>query len=218
MNFPGDIEVKNIKSGEIISGRYLQENKIRTSSGVEYNINCTPNKQEPITFKLLTCNKLTANELGLWCSNVAIWHEAQRDALENVIIFEDDVYALSPGNFKQKLDKFISHLPLSYDVAYISHVSWDGKEAVNEHVVEYVSTSKGYGAFGVIYSAKGINKLLNIDHYEAPIDLFLFRYDKNVMGYKNECPEFIDSNVSLEIYGIKNIIMSCAGSSEMERY
>lgn len=214
-----DMELTNLESGEVISGKYMLENKIKTAKNVSYKINCTPNKTDSTEFKFNSFSPLSPNELGLWCSNAALWAQIDTQGLNNAVIFEDDIYINSPKKFELQLNNFISNLPITYDLAFISMIKWGGISKVNPFVLQFTPNSLGHGTYAMLYSAKGIKKLLAAEHYEYPIDLFFLRYDKNNLSNYQESQHFKDPDLSLEIYiAGAGPFVEVNTTSEMERY
>ena len=120
---------------------------------------------------------LKAGEFGLWCSNHIIWKDAIKNNYSKIIIFEDDI-KIPNLELKEKLKVFDQYLPQDFDVAYLGlkQQCEGGKLTIenNSYVKSFTRNSLAWGTHGVMYSKKGLEKLLGYEEYTAPIDTFIW--------------------------------------------
>ena len=114
------IKIENQKTGEIFTGKELQENPEKIDPSSTYLINC-PNIQLTYIPKPLpyysTIQYMTAGEFGVYCSHVEIWKEIVDTKTEYALIFEDD--AELKYDFAAKLEQTLRSQPQDWDVIYL---------------------------------------------------------------------------------------------------
>jgi GR25 family glycosyltransferase involved in LPS biosynthesis len=177
-----NISITSLRKNQKFSGKYLKENKIKIDRKAgKCLVQCEPEKQDGIEFYLDTNkSKFLPGELGLWCSNIKIWQDAKNHNYQNIIIFEDDIKFKNYSDIKSKINSFIEELPKSYDVAfyYAGIISGnlfplEGKNCIQKASKKFLA----YFTWAMVYSAKGIEKLLNVNEYDDHLDLFFSKRD-----------------------------------------
>jgi GR25 family glycosyltransferase involved in LPS biosynthesis len=177
-----NISITNLVTNQTFSGSYLKENKIKIdkNSG-KHLVKCEPEKQNGVEFYLDTSkNKFIPGELGLWCSNIKIWQDAGHHNYQNIVVFEDDIKFKNHSDIKSNINSFIEELPESYDVAFYYSKKRSGNFVpLEDKNCVQVASKKFLAActWAMVYSAKGIEKLLNIDEYDEPLDFFFSKRD-----------------------------------------
>ena len=189
------ILVKNLITNEIFSGQAIKDKTASIESNVKHQIICNPSHEKVNEFNYLG-RSIGAGELGVWCSNIELWKNAQKNNYKKIIILEDDVF-VKTDHCKQKLENFSSHLPANFDLGYIGVFQYRGLQYPledNQYVNKFDSDFGGYGAWAIIYSSKAIQKLLSFDTYRGAIDEFLWDIALN-----DDYPSELSENL-LEVY------------------
>ena len=175
----------------------------KVDANTKYIITCDPENDVPTRFGYVGV-PISAGELGIWCSNVMIWKDIAQNNYKNTIIFEDDIQ-IRVDNFAQKLDAFVSHLPSTFDLAFLhlgSIVPWSLLKDVfipyNEYINKCDSSFHGVGASAIIYSNKAVKTLLSFETYSNPIDVFFWDIALNE-DYQNPVFPLLTQGL-LEIY------------------
>ena len=202
------ILIKELESNKVFSGFDLKEGRENIKLNNTYLITCNPGDKNPISFKYVSMrNKgLSAGEFGVWCSNIAIWHDIKKNNYKNALILEDDVI-LKSHNFTQKLKDLILNLPSNYDIAYLDALQYAGKQQEirnNNHVNSFSPGSGAWGAWAVIYSKEAINKLLQFPCYGHALDNFFWSIVEGKTYMKLGC---IDNSSNLNIYVAKESLV-----------
>ena len=213
-----NIYATNMQSNLTFSGEYLNNHRMKVGK-TQHQINCNNDQENPIKFELYNekAKGWVPGEIGLWCSNLAIWQEAQSQGFEHIVIFEDDINVKAPASLNSKINKFIAELPASYDVAFLSvfgttkqHVNVPHKQCVKK--VQSRAWGYEYGTHAVIYSKKAIDELLSRTLIDDAIDAFIFNHNIGQGPY--------DEMHFLEVYRscYGHFLAPVAGSTEMYRY
>lgn len=202
------ILIKELDTNKEFSGYDLKDGKAELKYNNHYLVNCTPQDKNPISFNYISLreNGLSAGELGVWCSNIVIWHDIKRNNYKNTLILEDDVIIKSK-NFNQDLNNFISSLPDNYDIAYLDAIQYQGKQQEiknNPYVRNFTSGSGAWGAWAIIYSRQAIDKLLGYRCYSHALDNFFWSIVENKSYAKPKC---IDNTTTLNIYVSKESLI-----------
>lgn len=199
-----DIKITSIEDGIVFYGQDLYDRTSKLNKDKQYKITCNPKDQIKTEFTstgYINNNNLTisAGEIGLWCSNVMIWEDAQKNSYNRILVLEDDVSI----NFKsnQELNDFYVHLPRTFDLAYLDFKLFTGKNSlipINQFVNDFKTVASGSRAHSVLLSANGVDKLLSLKNggYKYPIDHFYFCYNTgkmNVFNYhpNSECNNYV---------------------------
>jgi GR25 family glycosyltransferase involved in LPS biosynthesis len=168
-----DINVTNLSTNQTYTGKYMKDNKIRAYG--DFSIDCTPGVAGSITYTMHNhYSGLVVGELGLWCSNLSLWQGALALGYDNVVVCEDDFVIKEKSTFKHKLDTFISELPSTYDVAYFTIQKVQGRAKLLKDSTSVMSLNKnfrGWGASMMVYSKKGMEKLLAHKDYSSNGDI-----------------------------------------------
>lgn len=173
------VKIKNLK--QEFFGSDIKNGSAKIEESVRHKITCNPDDENPLEFnyegsvnhKLRT---LSAGEIGIWCSYISIWKDAQKNGHTKIIIFEDDI-VLKGNNPKQAIDNFVTHVPENFDLAYLDLHQVKGSQFAltdNEYVNKFSDDSFGYGTWSIMYSNIAIQKLLSLDYYTYPIDDYLW--------------------------------------------
>ena len=177
------IKIENIKTGEIFTGKELQENLKKIDPSLHYLINC-PNIRltyipRSISGKLPDhiTDYMTAGEFGVYCSNVEIWKEIVDKKTEYALILEDD--AELDDDFAEKLEQVLHSQPKDWDVTYLFLGKQKGKKFIpvpnNDLLLKIDVDNKGISAaVAMLVSYTGAKKLLNYTKtFSFPIDMAL---------------------------------------------
>ncbi len=194
-----NISINDLETHNTILGKYAQDHKILMSKHKKYEINCTPDSPTPVKF-LLHHRVLDFHpgEAALWCSNIMIWQDAIAHNYQNIIVFEDDVLPIG-RHFKIWLNNYVHALPKSYDLAFLGATVFSPKTKKipdNAYITKFDKEYGATGAFGMVYSARGMKKLLSVDYIDHHLDMF-FQDHMIVDDAKSE-------DRFLEIYGSYN--------------
>ena len=197
------VKIKNLKTNEEFSGQDIRNGTAKIEKSLMYIITCDPENESPAQFYYSgsTKNSLnrgaSAGELGVLCSNFLIWKGIEKHH-KKAIIFEDDL--VFKKNFKLNLEKFIAHVPETFDLAFIDLNQYKGTQyhlIGNEYVNSFGKGSGAWGAYAVMYSNKAVKTLLSSPCYSYTVDDFFWSVISNDV-YK--LPECIDQPLFLEAY------------------
>jgi len=176
-----------------------------------YHIECNSSKYKDINYDLLSpWYPFVSGELGLWCSNLALWQDALSNNYKRIVVFQDDIKILNTEKFNDQLNNFISHLPTTFDIAFIDMAMESAKaRRVNEYVSKFEDGGYAYGAWAVVYSEKALRKMPNFAPYRDNDDMIFFRY----RAHEND--KTTDFNFEVYISAID--MVDVVGGSEMDR-
>ena len=171
------IKIENIKTGEIFTGKELQEHPEKIDLALNYLINC-PNIQLTYTSKsLYSYHKIpymTAGEFGCYCSHVEIWKEIVDKKTEYALILEDDVEL--EDDFAENLEQVLRSQPKDWDVIYLFLRKQRGKKFIsvpnNDLLLKIDVDNKVISAtVAMLVSYTGAKKLLDYTKtFSVPID------------------------------------------------
>lgn len=172
-----DIEITNLKTNKTQLGSYYKDNREKTEVKVPYLIKCDPENNNSTTFTFHSKERrAVAGELGLWCSDIKLWKDALKNGYKNIIMFEDDIKVKHPEKLNQQINDFIKVLPLNFDVGFISYKNHSGKlKKEKDLLYKPADNYFSFGAWAVIFSEKGMKKLLSTDTYNDFVDEFITR-------------------------------------------
>ena len=207
-----DIEIINAVNNQSYSGQWYQDNKIKTERNVLYDINCNSAKYQDISYQISSNHyNFVAGELGLWCSNLALWQDALAHNYKTIVVFQDDIKILNPKKFNDQLNNYISYLPSSFDVAFIDLEFYHGKtKKVNKYVSKMEDKSHAYGAWAVVYNAKALEKVHNFSPFFNGDDMVFIK------NRAREKQKTTDHN--FEVYLSSENMIDIMGESEMGRF
>jgi len=214
-----DILVTDLERDKTMLGKYMQDNKLLMNKNKKYQINCNPQSTDPTKFIVHSTEAdFYPGEAGLWCSNLLIWKDALKHNYQNIVVFEDDIIPVG-RHFNIWLNNYVHALPKTYDVAYLSLRWLNGSPLPikkNNYVTKFDNNNCFTGTFAMVYSNRGINKLLNVLEIDHHIDSFL----NSRINYAKPCGALIKTDISLESYGSYNdrIKHPPISNSEMQRY
>lgn len=178
--------------GTLITGQDIQKKAIKLKE--LYQVNCNSGK-EKIIYEVENRNLgFVPGELGLICSNMRIWQDALANNYKNIVVFEDDIKIKRPKLFLKELNQFIEELPKTYDVAFYGTVYKRGESTKikgTKCVYRPGEDYNGYGAEIMIFSEKGMKKLLKNNKYNYHIDLFYFIH--NIGREKLENGDYLET-------------------------
>lgn len=168
------VTIKSNETNNICSGSYLKENKLKTKPNSTYQIDCNDLENTHFIFKGVS---MTAGQFGIWCSNLILWKNIITNNHEQAIIFQDDLSPSKQDNFKWNILNFTNSLPDTYDVAFMDfnyYVTRKRKmENINQYILKPIEEFMAWGMHAVVYSKKGIEKLLNYPYYSEAGDCFI---------------------------------------------
>ena len=174
------IKIENQKTGEIFTGKELQENPEKIDPSSTYLINC-PNIQLTYIPKPLpyysTIQYMTAGEFGVYCSHVEIWKEIYDKKIDYALILEDD--AELKYDFAANLERILHSQPQDWSVIYLFLTIDEGKRIAslpnNDLLVKLNADNKGIvRAVAMLVSYEGAKKLLDYTKsFSFPIDIEL---------------------------------------------
>ena len=194
------IGVEEFKINKRFYGKDIADKKIVMDNNTYYKIFCTSNSVEYDFAIIGKHRKLSAGELGIWCSNYMIWKDIVQNEYNNAIIFEDDFIPIK-DDFVIKLNNFIKDLPSTYDLAYID--GWPKKDEVrvklpSKEAVSYSVDAKGwFGAHAIMYSNNMVQKLASCKNFQRGIDDFLVMTTETTMNCFNKRAEAYISTENL---------------------
>ena len=207
------VEVINTENNQSHSGQWYQDQKIRTKRNELYNIKCNSAKYPDLTYDVLSKNQgFVPGELGLWCSNLALWQDALAHNYKTIVVFQDDIKILKPKKFKDQLNNFISHIPTSFDIAFIDLrlLGADKPKIVNSFVTKMADKGRGDGAWAMVYSAKALDKMSNFSPYGVNDDMVF------INNRAREEDQTTDHN--FEVYLSSVDMINVMGQYEMGRF
>lgn len=198
------VKLKNLQTEEEFFGIDIKNKFAQIKKSVTYKVTCNPSEENPAEFNYIGSTNhlrltLSSGELGLWCSSVMLWKDIVNNDYKNIIVFEDDII-IKVDNFKQKLNDFITHIPATYDLAYIDMHHDRGTEIFldnNPYVSKFSDDSLGWGTWSMIYNNKAIKSLLSLEHYSYSLDGFLWSLTTGLHHNSKECE---DHAGFLEVY------------------
>jgi GR25 family glycosyltransferase involved in LPS biosynthesis len=195
------VVIKNLKTDKSFTGMDLKNKTAEIERFSEYKITCNPGEEKLVELNYYTYKKkITAGELGIWCSAVSVWKYIQANNFNNTIIFEDDVIIKDATKFKNQLYNFITDLPSTYDIAYIDARQHKGKQKPlpNTKLINMFSDDSGtWGFWAAIFSKKAIDTLLPAPCYAEEIDNYLWHSRDADPEIRPKC---LESPLSLELY------------------
>ncbi len=142
---------------------------------------------------------LSSGEIGVWCSNYILWQKAKNMNFDNIIIFEDDVI-VTDSNISNNIKKIVNNMPLDADIVYLDMIQYSGLQIPvqgNEIFNKFSANAGGWGAWSILYTKKGIEKLLNMSCYSHAIDNFIWSIVSNDRYIKPNC---LPDNTELKVY------------------
>ena len=210
------IKIKNLQTEEEFFGEDIKNKIAKIDKSLNYKITCNPESNLPTEFIYQGGLKkgISPGELGLWCSNKIIWDEAVQKSYKDVLILEDDI-VIRTANLKKTIDDFAEHVPKSYDLAYLDVEQYQGKQYSlpgNNYVNGFDSNSAGYGTWSILYSNKGLKKLLSLGCYSYSIDDFIWSITRNTKYKRVEC---VNSDVTFEAYSSSIKILDTANENSI---
>lgn len=174
-----NILIKNKEEGKLVN--FYDE--IKLSKNIEYEIFCNNKIKNKSNF-IYKGWVIKPGEIGVWCSNQVLWRKFLKESKnDHLLIFEDDVKINHPEKFKEQLENFVNNLPKSYDIAYLFFIPYVGnKTKINDFVEKLDNNFGSYCVPAVIYSKKGIKKLLSCKKLNKHLDHFTSNKFFNVEG------------------------------------
>lgn len=100
-----------------------------------------------------------ANYTGATCSHMSLLYFCKLAEIDNALVFEDDVVLCN--NFNSTLEKILKYLPLDWDALSL-HCFKAKTQKINDYICKLLSPT--YGAHGILFNSKGINKVLISNH------------------------------------------------------
>ena len=200
-----DILITHLETNQTFLGQELQHKSThRIDGNIKYTIICDPTNIASIKFNYLG-GPLTAGELGLWCSNIGVWHDIVKNEYKSAIIFEDDIYPKNIVYVKQQLEDFTSNLPKSFDLGYLYYIHYLPNSLLpqsnlinNPYCKKFDSSFEARGTQAIVYSNKAAKTLLSYETYTGSIDGFLWGITLNEDYTHQEFPKLTQG--LLEIY------------------
>ena len=209
-----DVEIIKAVNNQSYSGRWYQDNKIKTELNVLYDINCNSAKYPDFSYQIYSkFYSFVAGELGLWCSNLALWQDALAHNYKTIVVFQDDIKILNPKKFNDQLNNFISQLPASFDIAFID-IQMKGvalTKMVNPFVDKMADNcGRAVGAWAMVYNAKALEKVHNFSPFVGNDDRVFINHRARVKE------KTTDHN--FEVYISSVDMIDVMGQSEMGRF
>lgn len=192
-------------------GMFIEQNK-------KYKITCEPNDSESFEFNFIGYynyknQAVSAGELGLWCSELKALDAAKASG-KSLVLLEDD--AKFADNFIQNFDNFRKHLPNSADVALLDYrlkTSKDTLIPVNEYVHTFSKQAAGYATWAMLFTPKGINKILSLEEYTLATDKFYWCISNGNLGVKLHSNfKCQDHSGFIEMYGSTINLIDLSGA------
>ena len=192
-----DVILTDKKNGKEFSGKDLKNQVHKLELYHEYVVTCPPNqKGESVSFNFEHIEldyKFSVGYFGILCSNYYIAQEMLENRYPYMIIFEDDIH-IKNDHFKEKLINYMSHLPETFDIAYLGvYNDKDQQIPVNEYVNKFAPDANWFCRMGIILSYKGAEKFLINHKFYGSLDHFIIAN----AGYQN-IPN--TNNKYLEVY------------------
>lgn len=127
-------------------------------------------KECGIDYKVYSATKMDNGAEGIKYSLKNLLECCLEFGMENILVFEDDVSVIFPvGEFKLLIDLCTSQLPSKYDMLYLGVNHFTKFSAV--YGSNLLRVYNGYGLHSVIYSKRGMTKVLNMEDKGEPIDV-----------------------------------------------
>jgi GR25 family glycosyltransferase involved in LPS biosynthesis len=210
-----NLALTDLQSGKTLTGKYMQDNKLRSEFRTPYLVNCKPDDESSIKFKFLSQESyhFVAGEFGNMCSYFYIWNDAKAKGYQNIIIFEDDMRPKNSTTFASQINAFISHLPPTFDLGIMDYVPVRGKlKKLPDNPYVSVPNNKfhSWSSHAIVYSAKAIEKLLSFDIIESNFD--------NVFHNRRVKTGAPTTDSTLEVYVSTLDFIDIYGPSEMDRF
>lgn len=168
------VTISSNETNRNCTGSYLKEHKLKTKINSSYHIDCNDAGNTSFNFNGVP---MSAGQFGIWCSNLALWKQIIANNYNQSIIFQDDFYPINTSSFKETISNFTNSLPSDYDVAFMDfnhYVTRNNKlKEINKYISKPIENFMAWGMHAVLYSRKGIEKLLSYDHYSLPGDCFI---------------------------------------------
>jgi GR25 family glycosyltransferase involved in LPS biosynthesis len=175
-----DVKITDLQANKEFFGIDIRNNLAQLDINQQYKITCLKEDQQKTEFNFTgyVTNEgrlVDAGALGIWCSNVFIWEDAQKNNYNRILILEDDVTLRS--DFTALLNNFSIKLPRTFDLAYLDFKLFTNSKTltpINKYVNGFTSQASGSRAHAIIFSAGGIDKLLSLKDsgFKYPIDHF----------------------------------------------
>lgn len=165
------LDIINKETGDSINGDKLYKTIVKTISNIEYEITYSHEEVGDISYQF--SGSLSAGELGVTASHIAIWQEAIKQEYEYIIIFEDDVTVVDHKNFGKQVQNFLDYLPTNFDVGFLDCHVVNGQiyEMPNNPYVLAVSEDlMAWGTHAAVYSNQGMRKLIST-HFTEAVDI-----------------------------------------------
>lgn len=196
-----NIKIQDLTANNSFTGANLKHKTAAMQKNKIYKIICNPEEEKLVEFNYTRGKEgFSAGELGLWCSNIAIWKNAIAANLNRIIVFEDDISLKNAKIFKEQLNNFISHIPESFDIAYLDARQYKGTQKLlpnNPYVNIFSKGSGTWGTHAILYSKKGLEKILSKSCYHEAIDNFFWNKASNDQIVKSQC---VTTPIDLETY------------------
>ena len=177
------INIQNIKTGEVFTGKELQERFKKIDPSSNYLINC-PNIQLTYIPKSIASilpvhltDHMTAGEFGVYCSHVEIWKEIVDKKTEYALILEDD--AELKDDFAENLEQVLHSQPKDWDIIYLFLGNQKNKKFIPIPNNELLLKLEADGTYtfmmlAMLVSQSGAKKLLDYTKtFSFPIDVEL---------------------------------------------
>ncbi len=179
-----EIEIENIETGEVLTGQLLKDSGFKTKANTEYKINYPIEESmryldDPLihSYKFFG-PPMSAGEFGVIASNREVWALALDKSLDIAVIFEDDVKFLDVTNASDQLYDCLTHVPNNFDVLFCGYNQVSGARYPlegNDYVSAAIGNFSAYGMYTVVYSSKGMEKLLAYEYYTDALDNFIWK-------------------------------------------
>lgn len=196
-----NIKVVEQKTGTEFTGKELKNNLALLKYDHKYTIICNPNDPTSFIFNFQHIKvdyKYGVEYLGIMCSNFIIASEIVKNKYKNAIIFEDDIQ-VEATNFQTKLVNYISHLPETFDLAYLGVYSDKSQQnQINEYVNSFAPEANFFCRMGLIESYKGAEKLLLNELYWGSLDHYI-RANAVYTKIPNTDQFILETYVSIEL-------------------
>ncbi len=187
------VMIQDLEAGKSFLGQDIRNKTARIEKSKLYKIFCTSGNKK-LEFNYTGSfnhieETISAGEIGLWCSYMLLWKDIADNNEQKVIILEDDIVITDP-DFKKKLEDFTTHVPDSFDLAYINLAHFKGTQIPlpnNQYVNRFTPNSKGFGTWSIMYSNKAVKKLLSLDCYSNAIDNLLWSLTTGLFDGHPEC-------------------------------
>lgn len=192
-----DILITNTKSNQTPTGLDIKNQKIQLNKNEQYKIICNP--ENFVTTNFIFTGYLTdkntpvnSGDLSLWCSTIRIFEHALRNNYNRILLLDKDITL--KDNFNKALNDFSLNLPKTFDLAYLDFKLFTGPKSlnvINPFVNSFSPQASGSRAHAILFSAKGIEKILSLKNtgvYKYPIDHFYFCLNTGKMNVFKQHP------------------------------